>query len=422
MKVPFKHFSFQSIVKLEQSITRCIIKTIFSMISILDKCERFFRNIRPYPKTRFFSFQSNIKHLPSKISRHEEFFFSNSSYHFFAAASVIVLISFSSCTNDPLDVDVSGISVPPVKILRYEKDFFALDTNKMAESLDRLHQRFGDFNDGFVNHIVCSQAPDSLGCDYAIRDFVLNAGYRDVLKECNTLFPTDFSELENGITDAYKHFRYHFPKRELPKNVYTTMTGFNYGILQISNCYGIGLEYYLGENNFIYYSESLRDKWPAYRRHVSTKEYMLENFVKAWMMNEFPYDPPKNDLINKMVYEGKLLYLEKALLRNTPDSIIMGFPQAKLDWCMENEAKMWATLIEQKKVYSDNEDDINHFTADGPFSPGFPKESPGKAGTWIGLKIVEAFMEKNPNVSLEELMKLKDGAALLNRSKYKPKF
>lgn len=55
---------------------------------------------------------------------------------------------------------------------------------------------------------------------------------------------------------------------------------------------------------------------------------------------------------------------------------------------------MWATLIEKKKVFSENFDDLNHYTEDGPFTPGFPKESPGKAGVYIGLKIVESFMEK----------------------------
>ncbi|HET6991888.1 MAG TPA: hypothetical protein VFJ43_11220 [Bacteroidia bacterium] len=356
------------------------------------------------------------------MKRTIQFYFSTTITTFFSAALILITILFSSCSHDPLDVDVSAISVPQVKILRYEKEFFALDTNKMTASLQLLHDHFGTFSDGFVNHVVCSREPDSLGCDYAIRDFLIDGAYRDVLKECNTIFPGDFSSLENDITDAYRHFRYYFPKRPLPKGIYTTMTGFNYGILQIDNYYGIGLEYYLGTNHFYYYSESLREKWPAYRRRVSSKEYIAANFVKAWMMNEFPYDPPKNDVINRMVYEGKLLYLQKALLRNTPDSIILGYPQSKLDWAQENEAKMWATLIEQKKVYSDNEDDLNHLIEDGPFTPGFPKESPGKAGTYIGLKIVEAFMEKNPQTTLGELMNIKDGAALLNRSKYKPKF
>lgn len=336
--------------------------------------------------------------------------------------AVFLMISFSSCKNDPLDVDVSSISVPQVKIMRFDKAFFTLDTTQMAKSLDHLHVEYGDFADGYINNIICRTAPDSIGCDYAIRDFVYNRalGMKDVYLECNKVFPGNLTGLENELTDAYRHFRYYFSGRKLPSAINATITGFNYNIFNVQGDYGISLEFYLGKDNSYY--DALPDLWPNYRRRVSSKEYMAANFVKAWMMNEFPYDPPKNDVINKMVYEGKLLYLQKALLRNTPDSIITGYPQAKLDWAIENEARMWATMIEQKKVYSDNGDDLNHFTEDGSFTPGLPKNSPGKAGNWIGLRIVEAFMVKNPTTTLAQLMEIKDGAAILNRSKYKPKF
>lgn len=329
---------------------------------------------------------------------------------------------FCACGSNPLDVDVSAISVPQVKVRRYDKAFFSLDTSQMARSIDHLHVQFGNFSDGYINNIICRNSPTDEDCNYAIRDFLYNraVGMREVYEECNKVFPGDFSALENQLTDAFKHFRYYFPKRPLPKSVNTTMTGFNYNIFNVEGDYGISLEFYLGKDNPYY--DALPDLWPGYRRRVSSKEYIASNFVHAWLMNEFPYDPPKNDLINKMVYEGKLLYLQKAFLRNTPDSIITGYPQSKLDWAQENEAKMWATMIEQKKVYSDNEEDLNHFTEDGAFTAGLPKESPGKAGNWIGLRIVEAYMAKFPKTTLEELMNMKDGALLLNRSKYKPKF
>ena len=340
----------------------------------------------------------------------------------FLTAALFSMLTFSSCSENRLDVDVSSISVPQVRIMRFDKAFFSLDTTKMAKSLEHLHVEYGDFADGYINNIICRNAPDSIDCDYSIRDFIYNPALENqgIYLECCKIFPNGLSELEAELTDAYKHFSYYFPKRKLPNSVNAAMTRFNYNIFNVQGDYGISLEFYLGKDNAYY--DALPDQWPNYRRRVSSKEYMASNFIKAWMMNEFPYDPPKNDLINKMVYEGKLLYLQKALLRNTPDSIITGYTQAKLDWAIENEAKMWATMIEQQKVYSENGEDLNHFTEDGSFTPGLPKESPGKAGNWIGLRIVESFMEKNPKTTIEELMNLKDGAALLNRSKYKPKF
>jgi hypothetical protein len=232
-----------------------------------------------------------------------------------------VLFLFS-CGSDRLDVDVSSITVPQVKILHYEKDFFAIDTNQMAASLAKLRVTYGSFSDGFINNIICRQSKDASDCDFAIRDFLIDKDMKDVNEECAKVIPADFSQIENEITDAYKHFQYYFPKRKLPRAVYTDMSGFSNNICTVEGAYGISLEFYLGENNIFY--DALKDLWPAYRRRVSSKEYMTTNFVRAWMMNEFPYDPPSNSLINKMVYEGKILYLQKALLRTTADSIITG--------------------------------------------------------------------------------------------------
>src|SRR4051812_4578132 len=113
-------------------------------------------------------------------------------------------ILFISCKQDRLNVDVSAISMPQVKIAHFEKDFFAIDTNKMALSLSNLSKRYGEFSDGFINNIICRQTRDSFSCDLAIRDFLLDKDMRDVNEECQKLFPVEhFTQMENEITDAY---------------------------------------------------------------------------------------------------------------------------------------------------------------------------------------------------------------------------
>jgi uncharacterized protein YjaZ len=50
-----------------------------------------------------------------------------------------------------------------------------------------------------------------------------------------------------------------------------------------------------------------------------------------------------------------------------------------------------------------------------------PTNSPGRAGNWMGYRIIRAYMKKHPNTSLEQLMALKDAQKILDESKYKPK-
>jgi hypothetical protein len=55
---------------------------------------------------------------------------------------------------------------------------------------------------------------------------------------------------------------------------------------------------------------------------------------------------------------------------------------------------------------------------DGPFTPGMPAESPGGVGNWLGLQMVEAYMNENDELTLQDLLGAGDRQIL---EKYKPR-
>jgi hypothetical protein len=59
------------------------------------------------------------------------------------------------------------------------------------------------------------------------------------------------------------------------------------------------------------------------------------------------------------------------------------------------------------------------YVSEGPTTGGFPKESPGNLGQWIGYRIVKSYMEKQPD-NLMALMNENDYKKILHDSGYKP--
>jgi len=49
-----------------------------------------------------------------------------------------------------------------------------------------------------------------------------------------------------------------------------------------------------------------------------------------------------------------------------------------------------------------------------------PKESPGRISYWMGWNIVEAYMNKNKNTTIEQLMENTNPQEVLRQSGYKP--
>ena len=98
----------------------------------------------------------------------------------------------------------------------------------------------------------------------------------------------------------------------------------------------------------------------------------------------------------------------------------MGFSEDQMKWCRMNEKNMWVYLIEHKLLYDTNYMTINKLIQDGPFTTFFPRESPGRAATWLGLQIVTSYMNNFPDVILSELMKETDYQKILSLSQYDP--
>ena len=81
---------------------------------------------------------------------------------------------------------------------------------------------------------------------------------------------------------------------------------------------------------------------------------------------------------------------------------------------------MWSYFIQNKMLYSTDLNEIMKFTHEGPFTSAFSKESPARTAHWVGWQIVRAYMNKNPEITLQQLMDEMDAQKILTQSKYKP--
>jgi hypothetical protein len=108
------------------------------------------------------------------------------------------------------------------------------------------------------------------------------------------------------------------------------------------------------------------------------------------------------------------------MLPYLPDTLLLNYSNAELNWLRENENAIWTFLIENKKLFETSAIEIRKFTGDAPFTAAFGNNSPGRAGTFIGRQIVFLYMQKNPHVSLMELMAETDAQMILQKAAYNP--
>lgn len=225
----------------------------------------------------------------------------------------------------------------------------------------------------------------------------------------------DFDGLFSRIENGFKHYRFYFPQSELP-DIYTHISGFNQSVVIDTNYISIALDKYLGVNSKYY--QMLRT--PKYKQLNMYPDKIPSDVFFAWAETEFLFDNPTENLINKMIYYGKLHTFLDAMLPTEADSVKWGFKAEQLKWCEKNEAQMWVYIVENKLLFSTEFKELNKYLNDGPFTSTFSKQSPSRTGRWIGYQIVQSYLKHNSDISLVELMQDQNYQQILNESKYKP--
>jgi len=326
------------------------------------------------------------------------------------------LILLFSCEGKRLDVPIDDINIENVEILRLDKDLFAMDSTKIASYTPEMLKKYGNFYTTFVFGIL--NPGDVRDSAYrAISMFIQHPDMQEMNRNVSLIYrDEEIKKIADELTLSYKYFQYHFPKKPLPKRVVAFQSGFNYNITTSDSTLGIGLEMYLGSNNNLY--KMLQ--WPRYKVNQLSKEYVASDAMKGWIINSFDTNEPVNNLLSHMIFYGKLYYCMDAVLPNTPDSIKIGYTAQQMKYCTKFEKKLWAYFTEKDRLYKNDLKEISEYTSEGPFTSAISKECPPRIALWLGWQIVRNYMNKNEQVSLEELMKTSDAQLILAKSKYKP--
>lgn len=321
-----------------------------------------------------------------------------------------------SCRRNNYRVDISEIEAT-VDIKRLEEDLFSVSPNEIKTKVPKLKEKYNGFLQLFSFVINIGNVDDPSWSDNLIRfctDRLNNEVYTSTIQK----FPS-VAEIEKGLTDAFKHYLYYFPEKEIP-GVYTCISGFNNSIIVGDSALGIGLDRYLG-SDCKYYPELQLYKYQVAKMNPWN---IVPDCMYAWASSEWDLKSlgySQDNVLTEMIHEGKLLYFVKCMLPEVKDNIIFGFTSDQMKFCGNNENQMWEYLVEYNLLFNTEQLTKRKLTGEAPFTGYFSKESPGRAAVWIGFRIVESYMMKSNKVNLEDLMRNTDIQEILEKSAYNPK-
>lgn len=338
----------------------------------------------------------------------------------------LVLLA-ASCNNGKEKPDVSGIKVD-TRLDRFEQAFFGMDTTRVAQSLSTLYTKFPNFYPVFIDKILGLEQyhrAETNGTvtllpltEEAVRQFIQ---YHSFLNDSLQVKYRDMGWLKRDLDGSLRYVKHYFPSYKIPS--FTTYIGpmNTPGTLVLENTIGIGLHQYAGKNAAIYRAPEIVEMYPFYISRRFDKEYMLPNSIMGIVSSIYPDSSKGRPLLEQMVEKGKAWFLLDKFLPDAADSVKTGFTQDEMEWCLENEGNIWSQITRVEDIYTLDPTVIQNYIGPAPFTQGMPQEySPGNLGQWIGWRIVQRYAERNPGLTVEQIVQT-PARKIFNESKYKPK-
>ncbi|MBL7784190.1 MAG: hypothetical protein JNM22_23340 [Saprospiraceae bacterium] len=310
--------------------------------------------------------------------------------------------------------DVSNIQVP-VKVQRFETDLFALDTNNVAAGMAALQQKYPVFLPFFLSQVVQDPTHPGETPEQALAGFLKAAQVRRLYDSCRTRY-ADLAWLTPELDRMFRYYKYYFPEKTTP-TVVTTITELVGDAYPVNDTLlMLSLDYFMGEN----FSAYNPDYFPEYLRRQFKQEYVPIKLATA--LANGVVGPPKGDKVaDFMLNNGKILYIVDCLLPTLPDSMKMGYTREQMEGCYANEAEVWARLLDLQVLYTPVNDKNQKIVMPSPSAEIVFPQAPGEIGNWVGWQIVKAYMKRNPDTTMEQLLKQTDPQKFLEQAKYKPK-
>lgn len=322
-----------------------------------------------------------------------------------------------SCINDSaskeVSPNVSSVVLDDFKFVSAHSDIFKPDF------LETSFSRDSSFYDLYFYRMLGFKKEANLGDQWEafISADGINALNQIVLEE----YPNT-KEINNDFVKAFKYLKHYFPEYQTP-NVYYFISEFGYQSIIFGDkktSLGVGLDMYLG-NAFDY--KQVDPKNPAFSDYLTrsyNREHIVSKSISVIISDLWPDIPSSRTMLDHTLEKGKELYILKKLLPKAPDHVIFEHTEAQMDWLKNNEKQLWSFFLDEDLFYTTNAKKFTKYINDSPNSPGMPSEAPGKTASYIGYKIIRAYMARNPELSLDDLLSREDSQEILNQSRYKP--
>ena len=225
----------------------------------------------------------------------------------------------------------------------------------------------------------------------------------------------DLSPYEHEMSEAFAELSRECPDFVVPC-VYVQNSAFNQSVVVGDSLIGISLDKYMGAD----YPPYQRFFYENQRASMEPKR-IVQDCLGFYLMQLYPLLLPKGrrspNLQETMVHSGIIGWAVAHVLGRGLDDVAACQVSTK-QWYARNERTAWRRLVEHDLWLSENDRLIRSVMRSSDARPYFGEAHSRGIGFWMGMRVVESYMRRHGEVTLNELLHERDYAKILRQSHY----
>ncbi|MBL7940137.1 MAG: hypothetical protein JNL43_12315 [Flavobacteriales bacterium] len=329
---------------------------------------------------------------------------------------ITAILLVTGCTQaGHTDIPIDEVQLH-VEIGRLDRDLFRGSPDSMQAVSRKAYADYGEFYRIYIEDILQGAPLEDPRLTLVLGRFVNDPDWSSTQHAVDSVLG-DLEPQRLQFEEAFRRLKVLFPDSLVPR-VITFNSGFNYGIYPTDSVLGVGTEWFIGKDHPVI-GYLAPDAFPQYVKDRMRPEMLVPSAIKGWLLVHYTRDIAGADVLTNLVEAGKVLALLDALLPDVPPAQKFAFSEEQYAWCEANEYNVWKEIVAKDQLFSKSAEDIGRLMNDGPFTNGYPRESPGHIGEWIGYRMVTAYMKDDPKITFEQLFALDDPREILQH--YKPR-
>ncbi|MCR1997360.1 hypothetical protein [Bacteroides acidifaciens] len=325
---------------------------------------------------------------------------------------LIILISmlFAACglsTGKGMEQKEEGISV-----LRYDKLLSEYVRSNSFSAMQKLSMDYRQPTKILIEDVLAIGTVKDDTISQRLQKFYSDTTLVRLMGDVEAKFP-NLDEVEKGLTKGFKKLKKEVPDTKVPF-IYSQISAFNESIVLVDSLLGISLDKYMGEDYPLY-----KRFYYDYQCRSMRPERIVPDCFVFYLLSRYDMNYHEETcLIDLMMHSGKINYVTQHLLEYNDGGEAMGYSKEENDWCKENEKAIWEYICSNDHLHARDPMVIRYYMKPAPAVEMHGVQAPALIGTWIGTRIVSAYMKTHKDMKLKDLLEFNDYHEMLNESNY----